>query len=143
MSEKQRNPFPTVDAIIELGDEHIVLIERKNPPYGLALPGGFVDAGESVEDACRREALEETGLTVTLDTLLGVYSDPTRDPRFHTISCVYVAHAEGTPKASDDAAAVRVVTRDELLDLPLVFDHAQILRDYLRLRRDHKLPEPG
>lgn len=143
MSEKQRNPYPTVDAIIELEGERVVLIERKNAPHGLALPGGFVDAGETVEDACRREALEETGLHVTIEALLGVYSDPNRDPRFHTMSCVYIVHAKGTPVANDDAAAIRVVKRTELLDLPLVFDHARILRDYLRFRRDHKLPEPG
>lgn len=139
MSHEQRNPYPTVDAIIELPDERIVLVRRKHEPVGLALPGGFVDAGETVEDACRREAREETGLTIELIALLGVYSDPSRDPRFHTMSCVFVARAEGSPVAGDDAGDIYLADRGELLDLPLVFDHHQILADYLEYRA-HQTP---
>jgi ADP-ribose pyrophosphatase YjhB (NUDIX family) len=142
MTDQQRNPFPTTDAIIELNQTRIVLIERKNPPAGLALPGGFVDEGETVEDACRREALEETGLTISLSALLGVYSDPDRDPRFHTMSVVYIAQANGVPTAGDDASATRVVNIDDIPELELAFDHRQILDDYLRYRTDFTLPRP-
>jgi len=127
-----RNPFPTVDIIIELADG-IVLIERKNEPFGWALPGGFVDYGETLEDAARREALEETSLLVHNLRLLGCYSDPDRDPRAHTISTVYVARGEGSPKAADDAATLAIFT---LTALPatLCFDHGKILEDYRRLK---------
>jgi len=125
-------PLLTVDVVIELVDRPgrpIVLIERRNPPLGHALPGGFVDLGETVEAAARREAREETGLAVTLTRLLGVYSDPARDPRGHTVSVVYVGEASGEPRAGDDAARVRIV---EPAELPvLAFDHARILADYL------------
>ncbi|MFV2082523.1 MAG: NUDIX domain-containing protein, partial [bacterium] len=107
-----RNPFPTVDIVIEVDDAGIVLIKRKNPPHGWAIPGGFVDYGESVEEAAVREAKEETALDVELVRLLGVYSDPDRDPRFHTVSTVFVARASGTPVGQDDAAEARVFTRD-------------------------------
>lgn len=126
-------PALTVDLIIELADRPgrpIVLIERRHPPHGHALPGGFVDVGETVEAAARREAREETGLEVTLKSLLGVYSDPARDARGHTVSIVYVAEARGAPAAGDDAAAVRIVTLDALP--PLAFDHGRILADYAR-----------
>ena len=103
-----RNPVPTVDLIIRLPDG-ILLIERKNPPHGKALPGGFVDEGETVESAAIREAMEETGLAVELKELFYVYSDPSRDPRKHTISVVFIADANGTPRAADDAASVLVV----------------------------------
>ncbi len=122
------NPVPTVDIIIQL-KQGIVLIERKNPPIGLAIPGGFVDYGESVEDAARREAMEETGLEVRLIQQLGVYSDPRRDPRQHTISTVFIADSYGTPRAGDDAAKVSVFRIEEIPD-NLVFDHSRILRDY-------------
>ena len=131
-----RNPTPTVDLIIELIDRPhrpIVLIERQNPPYGWALPGGFVDYGESVETAARREAEEETSLQVTLIEQFQVYSDPTRDPRQHTLSVVLLASATGEPHAQDDAKAIQVC---ELWELPsnLCFDHGQILADYRRYR---------
>ena len=129
--EKYRNPFPTVDIVIKMGMKGIVLIYRKNPPFGWALPGGFVDYGESLEEAARREAKEETSLDVTLLYQLGAYSDPERDPRHHTISVVFVASADGTPKGSDDAREAHIFQRDSL-PAPLVFDHARILQDYVK-----------
>lgn len=127
--EKYRNPFPTVDIIIELEKHGIVLIKRKNPPFGWALPGGFVDYGESLESAALREAREETGLDVELLYQLGAYSDPERDPRHHTISVVFVARATGEPKAADDAEDVGVFDPNSLPE-QLAFDHAKILQDY-------------
>ena len=126
--KKHRNPFPTVDIIIEL-EGGIVLIKRKNPPHGWALPGGFVDYGESLEAAAVREAREETSLEVTNLRLLGCYSDPKRDERMHTISAVYIAEGCGQPQAADDAALLEVFP---LSDLPetLCFDHGDILKDY-------------
>ena len=132
---RPETPALTVDVVIELVDRPgrpIVLIERRNPPPGYALPGGFVDVGETVEQAARREALEETGLEVSLTRLLGVYSDPARDPRMHTASVVYVGEARGEPCAGDDAARVRVTALDDLPEL--AFDHARILADYARQR---------
>jgi 8-oxo-dGTP diphosphatase len=126
--KQYRNPFPTVDIIIEM-DGGIVLIERKNPPFGWALPGGFVDYGESLEAAAMREAREETSLTVSDLRLVGCYSDPSRDSRMHTISTVYAAKGEGTPQAADDALNLRVFRLDELPS-QLCFDHARILADY-------------
>jgi ADP-ribose pyrophosphatase YjhB (NUDIX family) len=105
--KKHRNPVPTVDIIIEIeredGQQGIVLIKRKNPPYGWAIPGGFVDYGESLEEAAVREAKEETSLDIQLKRQMFTYSDPKRDPRQHTISTIYVATALGRPKAQDDA----------------------------------------
>ena len=122
-----RNPAPTVDIIIEI-DGKIVLIERKNPPFGWALPGGFVDYGESFEQAAQREAWEETGLAVTRLKQFHTYSRPDRDARQHTASTVYIAQAQGIPQAGDDAGRAALFTEDEL---PLlVFDHAEILTDY-------------
>jgi ADP-ribose pyrophosphatase YjhB (NUDIX family) len=106
--ETSRNPVPTVDIIIELEDGGIVLIRRKNPPPGWAIPGGFIDYGESAEEAAVREAWEETSLQVQLIELLHVYSDPKRDPRGHTISTVFIARASGTPRGADDAAEAGV-----------------------------------
>lgn len=123
-----RNPFPTVDIIIELA-AGIVLIERKNEPFGWALPGGFVDYGESLEDAAVREAREETSLHISKLRLLGCYSDPARDPRQHNISTVYVAEGSGTPCAGDDAAHLEIFPL-AALPSPLCFDHAKILADY-------------
>ena len=125
-------PALAVDVIIELTNRPgrpIVLIKRRFQPAGYALPGGFVDVGETVEKAARREAREETGLDITLGALLGVYSDPSRDSRGHTVSLVYIATANGKPVAGDDAAGVLVVKPGEAP--PLVFDHDLILRDYL------------
>jgi 8-oxo-dGTP diphosphatase len=138
-------PALAADIIIELvdrPDRPIVLIERRNPPHGWAIPGGFVDVGESVERAAVREAREETSLDVKLVTLLGVYSDPRRDPRFHTASAVYVARARGEPRAQDDARNVAVFAPERLPE-GLAFDHARILADYLTYRRSGKLPEPS
>jgi 8-oxo-dGTP diphosphatase len=139
-----KTPALTTDIIIELKDRAdipIVLIRRKNPPHGWALPGGFVDIGESLEQAAVREAGEETTLLVRLKLLLGCYSDPTRDPRGRTASVVYVAEAEGEPRAQDDAAGVAIFS-PEALPSPLVFDHARILRDYLAWRLQGTLPRP-
>ena len=138
MPVPQRNPFPTADVIIEVADR-IVLIRRKNPPEGWALPGGFVEVGETVETAAIREALEETGLPVTLDALLGIYSDPDRDPRFHTISSVYVGHASGEPKGGDDAAQAQLFSEEDLPS-PIAFDHAKILSDYFTWKKTGRLP---
>jgi 8-oxo-dGTP diphosphatase len=133
-----RNPLPTADVIIEVGDR-IVLVRRKHPPAGWAIPGGFVEAGETVETAAVREALEETGLPVTLTALLGVYSDPARDPRHHTISTVYVGRAEGSPCGGDDAAEARLFAEGDLPS-PIAFDHAAILADYFVYKRTGKRP---
>lgn len=130
--KQYRNPFPTVDIIIELADK-IVLIKRKNPPHGWALPGGFVDYGESLEQAAVREAREETSLEVTGLRLLGCYSDPARDSRMHTISTVYIATANGQPQAADDAAELALFSPEQLPE-QLCFDHASILADYCTAR---------
>lgn len=122
-----KNPVPTVDIIIEV-DGGIVLIERKNPPHGWALPGGFVDYGESFEQAAVREALEETGLEVKLTRQFHTYSNPDRDPRHHTVSTVFIATAGGIPTGLDDALQAKIFDRDNLPRL--VFDHARILEDY-------------
>ena len=125
----------SADVIIELRDRPgrpIVLIKRKNPPFGWAIPGGFVDVGESVESAAAREAEEETGLEVECLQLLGIYSDPGRDPRGHTASAVYVAEASGEPVAGDDAGEVGIFEPDHTP--PVVFDHDRIVSDYLKWR---------
>ena len=134
----QRNPYPTADVVIEVGDR-IVLVRRRNPPEGWAIPGGFVEAGEAVETAAVREALEETGLAVTLDLLLGVYSDPSRDPRCYTVSTVYVGRAEGDPAGGDDAAEARLFGEQDLPS-PIAFDHAKILSDYFFWKKTGRRP---
>jgi len=135
---KYKNPIPTVDIIIETRNEDhqqaIILIKRKNPPYGWAIPGGFVDYGESLEEAAVREAKEETSLEVTLKYQMHTYSDPKRDPRMHTISTVYVASAQGVPKARDDAKEIGLFTREEI-NFSLAFDHQKILDDYFKQKK--------
>ena len=140
MSENPRNPYPTVDVIIETTGG-IVLIERKHEPTGWALPGGFIDYGEPPNDAARREVTEETGMTVQLTALLGVYGAPDRDPRQHNLSVVYVGRAEGEPHGGDDAAEARVFALDALPS-PLCFDHAQIVADYVRFKQSGERPAP-
>ncbi len=131
-----KTPYLAVDGIIKLYDENenfkgIVLIERLNRPLGVAIPGGFVDIGETVESAVVREMKEETTLDITIESLLGVYSDPSRDERFHTASIVYICKAYGTPKAADDAKEVYVYKIDEIPLEKLVFDHKKIILDFL------------
>ncbi len=133
MNEKPRNPFLTVDIIIEI-DGGIVLIERKNVPHGWAIPGGFVDYGESVEKAAIREAKEETSLDVTLIEQFHSYSDPDRDPRFHTVSIVFIAKGGGVLKADDDAKNAKVFVKDNL-PADIVFDHKQILDHYFKYQQ--------
>ncbi len=132
MRDTSGSPLCTVDVIIET-DGGIILIKRKNPPPGWAIPGGFVDYGESLEDAVRREALEETGLDIKLSRQFHTYSDPERDPRHHTVSTIFIATASGEPKAGDDAGEVGIFTRDSLPD-EIAFDHRQILDDYFNNR---------
>ena len=135
--KKFLNPTPTVDIIIECekenGEKGIVLIYRKNPPLAWAIPGGFVDYGESLEEAASREAGEETSLKVVLTRQFHTYSAPRRDPRRHNISTVYLASARGTPRAADDAQEVGIFSRENL-PAELAFDHRQILEDYLEGR---------
>ena len=129
-------PLIAADMIIELHDRPdnpIVLIERKNPPFGWAIPGGFVDIGETLEQAAVREAKEETRLDVTLTILLGIYSNPRRDPRGHTVTAVYIGHTRGTPEAADDAKNIMLVSPGQQPD-SLAFDHALVLKDYWAYR---------
>ena len=133
-------PPIAADVIAEIGTR-IVLIERRDFPYGWAIPGGFVEVGETVEDAAVREAREETSLEVELRALLGVYSRPDRDPRGHTISVVYVGRARGEPRAADDAKGIGLFAPDAP-PAPLAFDHAEILADYLRFIRTGAPPTP-
>ena len=134
MASTPRNPFPTVDVIIEFEDGRIVLIRRANPPPGWALPGGFVDYGETLEQAARREAKEETGLDVTLVEQLQAYSDPARDPRHHTLSVVFLARARGEPVGADDATEAKAFD-PAALPQPMAFDHARIVADFLEYKR--------
>ncbi|MEA1955388.1 MAG: NUDIX hydrolase [Campylobacterota bacterium] len=137
MNFKPKTPYLTTDGIVEIYDKDenfqgIVLIQRKNEPLGLAIAGGFVDVGESVEDAVVREMKEEISLDVEIVKLLGVYSDPSRDARFHTASVVYICKAYGKPVGADDAKEAKIFKLDELDFDSLVFDHGDILRDYLK-----------
>jgi len=135
-----KTPHLSTDGIIKLYDENdifkgIVLIERLNEPHGLALPGGFVDIGESVENALIREMKEETNLDVNILNLQNIYSDPSRDPRFHTASAVYVCEAKGKPKAQDDAKEVFIYPIKEIPLEKLVFDHKKIVEDFQKTIR--------
>jgi 8-oxo-dGTP diphosphatase len=140
---KHKNPAPTVDVLIELDGRpgELVFVERGQEPFGLALPGGYVNEGEWVADAAVREIKEETGLDVELVELFHVYSDPSRDHRRPTISTVFIGRAAGVPVAGDDAARV-LVCRPAALPQPLVFDHALIVADYLAYRQRSVRPPP-
>jgi len=133
----QSGPFTTVDVIIEI-DGGIVVIKRSNPPFGWALPGGFVDYGESLEDAVTREAREETNLEITNLKQFHTYSDPHRDPRFHTIGTVFIAQAKGAPQAGDDAAGLKIIKLPEIENMDFAFDHKKIMQDYIKLRYNEK-----
>jgi 8-oxo-dGTP diphosphatase len=135
-----RNPLLTVDIIVEVNGG-IVLIERKNIPHGWAIPGGFVDYGESIETAALREAKEEISLDVVLTDQFHTYSNPNRDPRHHTVSTVFIATANGTPRGADDAKVARLFREDDLPQ-PIVFDHKQILRDYFVFKKTGRRPQP-
>jgi 8-oxo-dGTP diphosphatase len=137
MAWQPQTPYLTTDGIVEIYDDDenfigIVLIERKNIPHGFALPGGFVDIGESVEHAVVREMKEEISLNVEITKLFGVYSDPSRDKRFHTVSVVYICRAYGEPIGADDAKIAKIVAPQEIDLNSLVFDHGKILHDYLQ-----------
>ncbi|GAX87059.1 8-oxo-dGTP diphosphatase [Lebetimonas natsushimae] len=129
-------PFLTVDGIVKIFAPEfkgIVLIKRKNPPLGFALPGGFVDYGENVENALKREMKEEINLDVKIEKLLGVYSNPNRDPRMHTASAVFVCSANALPKAGDDAKETFVFKLEDIPFKELVFDHSTILKDFISM----------
>jgi ADP-ribose pyrophosphatase YjhB (NUDIX family) len=139
--QERNTPLVTVDIIIEVDNRGIVLIERRNPPHGWALPGGFVDYGESLEQAAIREAREETSLDVQLVEQFHTYSDPSRDPRHHTISTVFIARASGVPRGADDAKKAQLFSEGNLPS-PIVFDHAQILTDYFHYKKTGQRPVP-
>jgi ADP-ribose pyrophosphatase YjhB (NUDIX family) len=141
VTRRYKNPVPTVDIIIE-HREGLVLIERAQPPHGWALPGGFVEYGESLEEAALREAEEETGLKVALLGQFHTYSDPDRDPRQHTITTVYIAQGSGQPQAATDAARLAIFSPQALPD-NLAFDHKRILADYLKVRQEWLEKIPG
>lgn len=133
-----QTPYVAADGIVEIYLDGmfkgIVLIERLNPPYGTALPGGFMDIGETIEACVKREMKEEIGLDVEIEHLLGLYSDPSRDSRFHTVSAVYICRACALPQAGDDAKSAKVVALDDLKNELFVFDHGKIIEDYLAFR---------
>ena len=129
-----KNPIPTVDILIEIESKGVVLIKRKNPPYGWAIPGGFVDYGESLEEAAVREAKEETNLRVKLVRQFHTYSDSKRDPRHHSISTVYIAKANKIPKVKDDALEIGIFNESNL-PTNIAFDHRSILRDYFKTKK--------
>lgn len=140
MKQERKTPLLTVDIVIEIVDCGIVLIERKNPPHGWALPGGFVDYGESLEKAALREAKEETSLDVQLIEQFHTYSDPSRDPRHHTVSTVFIARASGVPRGADDAKKAQLFSEGSLPS-PIVFDHAKILTDYFYYKKTGMRPK--
>jgi len=129
--EVYQNPIPTVDIIIETESKGVILIKRKNAPYGWAIPGGFVDYGESLEEAAIREAREETNLDIKQLRQFHTYSDPNRDPRHHSISTVYIANGKGIPQAKDDALEIGIFNESNLPE-EIAFDHRSILKDYFR-----------
>jgi len=139
LTKQGRGPFVAVDAIIEI-DCGIVIIERSNPPFGWALPGGFVDNYESLEDAVRREMIEETSLELSDLRQFRAYSDPGRDPRFHTIGIVFTAKGKGSPKAGDDAANLKIIKLSDIGKIQFAFDHKQILEDYIASKKSSQLP---
>ena len=132
MDQTYKNPLVTVDIILEI-DDKIILIRRQNPPYGWALPGGFVNYGESLESAAVREAKEETSLEVVLVDQFHTYSDPGRDPRHHTITTIFIGKGIGVPKPADDAKQLGMFSINDLPD-PIVFDHKNIINDYFRYK---------
>ena len=139
MKQKYQNPLLTVDIIIAINDG-IVLIERKNPPHGWALPGGFVDYGESLESCAIREAKEETSLDIKLTEQFHSYSEPDRDPRHHSVTTVFIAKAAGIPKAADDAKNLDIFT-ESTLPKPVVFDHEKIIKDYFRYKNGESIKD--
>jgi len=139
--DRPPSPLPTVDLLIALPDRRLVLVRRKFPPLGWALPGGFAEIGETLGEAAKREALEETGLRVELLEQFFTYSDPARDPRRHTVSTVFVARADGEPRGGDDAAEARAFALDALPE-PLCFDHGRIVSDYRRYLATGERPRP-
>lgn len=134
MTPNRSTPFVTVDMIIEL-PQGMVVIDRLNPPYGWALPGGFVDMGESLEDAARREAKEETNLELEDLRQMHTYSDPKRDPRFHTVSTVFICRGVGTPRSGYDAKDLKIFAYSDLLKIDYAFDHKLVIQDYLKTRK--------
>lgn len=139
LKKQQAGPFVAVDAIIET-DGGIVIIERSNPPFGWALPGGFVDNYESLEDAVRREMKEETDLELLDLKQFHAYSKPDRDPRFHTIGVVFTAKGKGRPRAGDDAAGLKVIKLEDIGKINFAFDHLQIIKDYIAYKNSSQLP---
>ena len=141
MKQTYKNPLVTVDIIIEI-ENKIILIERANPPYGWALPGGFVDYGEALESAAIREAKEETSLEVVLEEQFHTYSDPGRDPRHHAITTVFIGKGMGVPKPADDAKQLGMFSKHRL-PAPIVFDHQEIISDYFRYKDGSSKQEIG